>query len=431
MAKKLAIIGSGISGISAAYYLRELYDIDVYEKDDYVGGHTNTIAVNDGFNDFGIDTAFMVFNRQNYYFLSKMFDQLGVETNYHEGRYNFFDFDTGVNYGSDEIGLSDEEIRRRYPEEFIEVWSEAKRFFSESPKHFYEGNAYIPLEEYFEKHSYSAQFINSFVVQLCSACWSLPADKIGMMPASTLIGFFMNHGHQGLGGEKSVSWETVNGGSKQYIKKIEALLDKPVRINTAVTAIYSKGNKVAVEHSGKTEWYDEVLLATHADQALRLLKEPTEKQKRVLSLVKYNKSEVILHNDKRVLPEARSSWAGWNYGKVTLDGTHYPFLVYYMNEIQGLDAKQDYFVSIDSPLPIDESKIIRSFTMEHPIIDIEVYKAQDELYTINDEGNIYFSGTYFSIKRAGPDFAGFHESGISSAMDVVQKLRNKIEVQHN
>lgn len=426
--KKIAIVGSGISGISAAYYLNNSFDVHVYEKADYVGGHTNTVEVSEGGASYDVDTAFMVFNRDNYYNLTRMFDELGVTTLTHEGGYNFFDLGTGICYGTEELSLSEDEVVGRYPESFVRIWRQANRFFKEASRHFFEGKAYVPLREYFEAYGYSDDFIESFVVQLGSACWTLPTDKMGEMPASTLIGFFMNHGQGGLGGKK-VSWETVENGSKQYLDRIQAALRNPVQLNTEVQAVYPSDDKVAVVIDGQERLFDKVLIATHADQALRLLEIPTELQCQVLSKVRYNRSEVVLHTDTSVLPAERERWACWNYGCVTREGAAYPYLVYYMNEIHGFTANRDYLVSIDSPLPLDEGKVIERMIMEHPIIDMAVYRAQDELYALNGEGNIFFSGTYFSIKRAGPDFAGFHESGISSALEAVKCIKKQEGVQ--
>lgn len=366
----------------------------------------------------------MVFNRDNYYNLTRMLDELDVTTLTHEGGYNFFELDTGVQYGTEELSLGEDDVVGRYPESFVRIWREANRFFNEAPRHFYEGKTYIPLKEYFDTYGYTDDFIDSFVVQLGSACWSLPADKMSEMPASTLIGFFMNHGQSGLGGKK-VSWETIEHGSKQYLDRIQTVLRNPVTLNTEVQAVYPRDDKVAVVIDGQEKQFDKVLIATHADQALRLLEIPTDLQRRTLRKVHYNRCEVVLHTDTSVLPAERQRWASWNYGNVTRGGTVYPYLVYYMNKIHGFTANRDYLVSIDSPLQLDESKVIKRMTMEHPVIDMAVYRAQDELYTLNDEGNIFFSGTYFSIKRAGPDFAGFHESGISSALEAVKCIKKQ------
>jgi len=428
MTKTVAIIGSGISGISAAYYLNELFDVHVYEKSEFVGGHTNTITVNDGMSDYNVDTAFMVFNRDNYANLTSMFNDLGVSTLEHTGGFNFYDLSTNIQYGTEELNLSEEEISQRYDESFQSLWKEANRFFTEAPRHFFEGKTYIPLKEYLDQNNYSENFIQSYVVQLGSACWSLPYEQMGEMPASTLIGFFMNHGTSGLGGKK-VSWETVENGSRQYLLKIQALLRNPVNVNCTAENVYQKDNQVAVVINGEEKVFDYVLLATHADQAFKLLHAPTDIQRNTIGKINYNSSEVILHTDTQVLPKDASRWQSWNYGRVNKNGESVPFLVYHMNKIHGFTAKQNFLVSIDTPIEIDTSKIIRKMRMEHPIIDLELYKMQDDLYQLNNEGNVLFSGTYFSIKRAGPDFAGFHESGISSAMDAVKALKKREGIQ--
>ena len=294
--KKIAIIGSGISGISAAYYLNKNFDVHVYEKSGYVGGHTNTISVSDGECTYGVDTAFMVFNRDNYKNLTKLFNQLNVSTLQHQGGFNFYDLTTGLNYGTRELSKDENWVAQHLPGDFIEVWREANRFFNEAPRHFFEGKTYVPLKEYLLTYGYSERFIDSYVVQLGSACWSLPADKMAEMPASTLIGFFMNHGQSGLGGQL-VNWETVEHGSKQYLDKIQDVLRHPVRLNCKVQSVEKKGSFVAVTANGMEEIFDKVIIATHADQALDILHSPTPMQSRLLGKIKYNRSEVVLHTD--------------------------------------------------------------------------------------------------------------------------------------
>lgn len=422
--KSVAIIGSGISGISAAFYLNRQFEVHVFEKSAQAGGHTHTVKVDDGEQQFGVDTAFMVFNRDNYRKLTQMFDELAVTTCSHSGGFNFYDLDNGFQYGTDELSLSESQIQARYSPEFYRIWQQANRFFTEAPRHFFQGETYIPLKDYLAQHGYDQSFLQSYLVQLGSACWSLPYQQMAEMPASTLIGFFMNHGTSGLGGKK-VSWETVEHGSQQYLHRIEQQLAHPIRLNSTVQTVYPKGDKVAVVVDGKVELFDYALIATHADHAFRLLEQPTALQRQTLGQIRYNSSEIVLHTDVAVLPADPTRWQSWNYGRCTKNGEIVPFLVYHMNKIHGFEAKKNFLVSVDSPIPIDENKVISRMQMEHPIIDLALYQMQPDLYQLNAESNILFSGTYFSIKRAGPDFAGFHESGISSALDAVNLIKQR------
>jgi len=420
--ESLAIIGAGISGLGAAYYLRDQYDVHVFDKATWAGGHANSVTVTEGDRSYGIDTAFMVFNRGNYRELSRLFDNLGVNSCVHEGGYNFFDLDTGVQYGTLEMEMDRDTILAKYPESFISIWEQADRFYRESPRHFYEGKAFMSMKDYFREHGYSQDFIDSFVVQLCSACWSLPTDLIGDMPVSTLIGFFMNHGNSGLGGKK-VNWETVEGGSSRYVERIVASLPNGVNLRHEVTSVEPVGDKVRVVINGEAKLFDRVLLAMHADQSYRALRAPTALQTEILSKIRYNRCKVVLHTDTSILPPDSSRWSSWNYGRYVENGANKTYLVYCMNKVQGLQTEKDYLVSVDCERPIDPAKVIAEFEYEHPIIDMQVYRIQDRIHDLNDEGRIYFSGTYFSIRKAGPDFAGFHESGIQSAMEVVRRLQ--------
>lgn len=421
--KSIAIVGSGISGLSAAYYLRDTYDVHVFEKDSRPGGHANSVCIDEGNGPTGIDTAFMVFNRNNYVALGKLFDELGVKTKRHEGGYNFFDLDTGVQFGTREMEMTREQIVSVYPPEFVGIWEQADRFYRESPRHFFEGKAFVSLLDYFRENGYTEDFIQSFVVQLCSACWSLPSELIGEMPASTLIGFFMNHGNSGLGGKK-VSWETVDGGSSDYVRKLVATLPNGVNYNSYVSDVHELKGAVHIKVNGLPMRFDYVLLALHADQSFRSLSTPTEIQRQMLSGIRYNKCLVKLHTDTSILPADSGRWESWNYGSCVANGANPKYLVYHMNKIQGLDLKQHYLVSIDCNLPVCEDKLIAEFDYDHPIIDMQAYRIQNSIHKINDEGRIFFSGTYFSIKKAGPDFAGFHESGIQSSLEVVRRLKS-------
>lgn len=423
--KSIAIIGSGISGLSAAYYLKDVCDVHVFEKDARSGGHANSVPVDEGHGSTGIDTAFMVFNRNNYIGLSRLFDDLGVRTKSHEGGYNFFDLDSGVQFGTPEMEMTRDQIVSAYPPAFVSIWEQADRFYRESPRHFLEGKAFVSLKDYFRANGYTEDFIRSFVVQLCSACWSLPPELIGEMPASTLIGFFMNHGNSGLGG-KRVSWETVEGGSSEYVEKLVATLPNGVNHNAFVSDVHEVDGRVHVRVNGESRNFDYVLLALHADQSHAALTRPTGLQARMLGGMRYNRCVAKLHTDTSILPVDRSRWESWNYGVSAGNGANPCYLVYHMNKIQGLDLKQDYLVSIDCTLPVREDKLIAQFEYEHPVVDMHAYQIQDRIHELNDEGAIFFSGTYFSIRKAGPDFAGFHESGIQSALEVVRRVMDRV-----
>jgi predicted NAD/FAD-binding protein len=243
-------------------------------------------------------------------------------------------------------------------------------------------------------------------------------------PASTFISFFMTHDQGGLGG-KTVEWQTVKGGSSRYVEMVKDALKKPIRTEQEVVFIQKREDgKVTVKTTTDEEVYDKVVIATHADQALEILAEPTPLEKQILGCFKYNETAVTVHTDPVIMNPDRSKWQSWNYGQVTKEGKLYTYVTYYANKVHNFTAKKDYFVSLDTPpIAIDEDKIIRILKYRHPAYDMNTLEAQKQIYQLNETGPIYFSGTYFHIKKRGIDSYGFHESGIGCAVELVERLR--------
>lgn len=422
---RVAIVGAGVAGISAAYHLRERAHITVYEREDRLGGHANTVEVEDDGRILGIDTAFVVFNRPAYTNLCEFFDELGVEAVEHLGAFNFFDLDSGLEYGTKELGMTEEEVAARYSEEFLTIWREAARFHTEGRKDFVRKKADIPLGEYLDRGGYSQAFRNSYVILLCSAVWSIPAELIWEMPASTAIAFFMGHDEGGLGGRR-VDWRTVGGGSISYVRKALAAIGPEIRTSEPVTAIHQDADGVTVTTAQGSERYDYVVIGAHADEALAMLDNPTDRQQEVLSKVRYNSSSVILHTDPSVMSADRERWEAWNYGKVAVDGEERTYVAYYMNKLHGFTSDKDYFVTLDYPLEVDPATVIAEFPYTHPVIDIHVRDMQKNVYDVNEGTRVKLCGSYFHAKRHGVDQIGSHEAGYSSGMDVARQLISEL-----
>lgn len=422
---RVAVVGAGVSGVSAAYHLRDRARITLFDREDRIGGHANTVEVEENGRILGIDTAFVVFNRPAYTNLCEFFDELGVEAVEHKGAFNFFDLDTGLEYGTKELGLSEEEVAARYSEEFVTIWREARRFHTEGRKDFVRKKADIPLGEYLDRGGYSQAFRNSYVILLCSAVWSIPAELIWQMPASTAIAFFMGHDEGGLGG-RQVDWRTVGGGSISYVRKALAAIGPEVRTGEPVTALNQDEDGVTVTTARGTERFDYVIVGAHADQALAMLDNPTEHQREVLSKVRYNGSRVVLHTDPSVMPADRERWEAWNYGKIEVGGEDRTYVAYYMNKLHGFTAEKDYFVTLDYPLDVDPGTVIAEFPYTHPIIDIHVREMQKDIYDVNAGTRVKLCGAYFHAKRHGVDQIGSHEAGYSSGMEVAAQLISEL-----
>ncbi|MBD2203717.1 FAD-dependent oxidoreductase [Calothrix sp. FACHB-1219] len=422
--KKLAIIGSGISGTPIAYYLQDQYDIEVYEKSSRVGGHAHTLDLDEDGHRISLDTAFVVCNKPNYPNLMKFFADLGVETQNHLGGFNFYNLDSGMQFNSLDLELSLEEFQRQQPPELVACYHEAKRFFSEARSDFWEGKTRVSMQEYLDANNYSQGFRDNFVMLMGSAVWSIPTDLLMEFPASTFISFFMTHDQGGLGG-KTVEWETVKGGSSRYVEKVKDALKKPIKTQQEVISVKKRSDgKVIVKTKNDEAVFDKVVIATHADQALEILAEPTELEQKVLGCFKYNETAVTVHTDPVIMNPDRSKWQSWNYGQVVKEGQLYTYVTYYSNKVHSFEAKKDYFVSLDTPpMAIDQDKIIRVIKYRHPAYDMNTLEAQKQIYQLNETGPIYFSGTYFHIKKRGIDSYGFHESGIGCAVELVERLK--------
>ena len=420
--ERLAIIGSGISGTSAAYYLQDRYEIDIFEKSDRVGGHANTLDVVEGDKIISFDTAFVVCNRPNYPNLFKFFEDLDVPTQKHLGGFNFYNLDSKLQFNSDDFNLSSEEVEAKFGPDFSEIHCESDRFFSQSRKDFWAGKTRVSLKEYLDENQYSQAFRDNFVVLMGSAVWSIPAESLMDFPASTFISFFMTHDKGGLGG-RSVEWETVTGGSTRYVERVKSRLKRPIRIQEAVLSLTRDENGVVVETEKCTERYDKAIIATHADQALSLLAQPTELEESILGRFRYHTTNVTVHTDPVILNGDKTKWQSWNYGQVRQAGKLHTFVTYYANKVHNFEAEKDYFVSLDTPpLAIDPQKVIETIPYRHPEYDMGTIEAQKQIHRLNETGPIYFSGTYFHVKNRGIDSYGFHESGISSALAAVEKL---------
>jgi uncharacterized protein len=423
---RIAIVGAGPSGISAAYHLRDHARITIFEREDHPGGHANSVEVTENGQVLGLDTAFIVFNRRAYPCMCSVFDELGVEAKPHPGGFNFFDLDSGLEYGTDELELTEEEVSARYSPEFVSTWREIRRFHTEGRRDFVRKLTDVPLGEYLDRGGYSDEFRHSFLMLLCSAVWSVPPELIWEMPAATVIAFYIGHDEGGLGGRK-VDWRTVGGGSISYVRKAIAAIGPDLRTSEPVTSIRQDPDGVTITTATGTERFDYVVAATHADQTLVLLDNPTPRQREVLGTVRYNQTHVALHTDVSVLSPDRARWRAWNYGKVAVDGASAAYVVYYLNHLQDFTAEHDYFVTLDYPRDLRPDSVIAEFDYTHPIIDIAVRRMQQDIYQVNEQTRVKLAGSYFHSKELGPDQIGSHEaawaSGREAARQVIADLR--------
>jgi predicted NAD/FAD-binding protein len=424
---RIAVIGAGAAGLSAAYHLRADAAVTLFESAGRAGGHANTVEVDDPRGPVGLDTAFVVFNPPHYPRLTAFFEELGVESLPHRGGFTLFDLDAGFTIGTEEAELSPDELRARCTPDVADMLLEADRFYREAPRDCVRRRADMPLGEYLEKNGYSERFRYDFVVLIATAVWSVPPELIWEMPAATLITFYVAHGRGGIGG-RTVQWRTVRGGSIRYVRAAQAAITAAggrIHTGTPVTGVREEGDRVVVATGRGAEQFDYAVIATHADDALTLLERPDAGQ-RQLARIRYSDATVVLHTDPSVQPADRARWQSWNYGRKQVGGQTRTWVNYYLNHLQELDAERDYFVSLDCPLPIAAEHVIAEIRYRHPVLTMPVRRMQDSLHALNTGRRVKLCGSYFYSRSLGPDIIATHESAYDSGLAAAQACKNDI-----
>jgi predicted NAD/FAD-binding protein len=423
---RVAIVGAGVSGLAAAYQLRDAAEVTLFEREPRAGGHANTIAVDDPVGgEIGIDTGFIVCNGRTYPELMEFFGELGVETIDHRGGFNFFDTGSGLQFGSEELDLGQEEVRARYPEEFTRIWREARRFHRRGARDYVRGRTNVPLGQYLDDNGYSEEFKTSYVILLGSAVWSVPAELIWEMPASTVLGFFMSHDPGGLGG-REVEWRTVLDGSRSYVRRALEEIGGRLELGCPVRSVRQAGEGVEIVTDGGTEAFDACVVATHADEALTLVEDAPERAREMLARVRYSPAVATVHTDPSILPPDRDRWQSWNYGSAVRDGVQRTYVVWWMNHLQGFEASRDYFLTLDCPLPIAADAVIREIPYTHPVVTVDVREMQEDVYDACQGDRIKFCGSYFHSKRLGVDLIASHEAAFSSGTEAGRAVRREL-----
>jgi predicted NAD/FAD-binding protein len=391
---RIAVVGSGVSGLGAAYLLAQAHDVDVFERSGRPGGHANTV-VHDG---LGLDTGFLVHNARNYPLLCRLFAELGVAT--HESDMSFSVSCSGC--GLEYSGRRPFAQRRNAasPGFLRLVWEIGRWLRTARPE-----DEAQSLAEYLDVHGYSRRFRRHFLVPLTSALWSTAPGRALEFPAAYAIRFFDNHGMLGLG---RFRWRTVTGGSRRYVDAIAERLGPRLRVGHGVRSVRRQPDGVDLRVGDRVERFDRVVLATHADQALALLEDPTPHEERVLGAFAYTRNEAVLHTDSSFLPRAPAARASWNY-RLGDDGR--PTVTYHLNQLQALDSDRDYCVTLNQA--VAEEHVLGRFTYEHPLYTVATLRAQAELPRLAGE-RTHFAGAYFGN--------GFHEDGLASGLAVARAL---------
>lgn len=417
--EKIAIIGTGIAGMGCGHFLNPHFDIEFYEQNDYVGGHTNTVVVEEEGAEIPVDTGFIVFNHETYPNLVKLFNRLGVVTQPTNMSFSVQHLPSGLEYGSQHLFAR---LRNYVNPGFLRMLFQIKRFYVESEEVLVnEMFAEYSLADYMKEKKYSEDFIYKYIVPMSSALWSTPTDVTLQYPVRVLVQFFRNHGLLGI--DSQFQWYTVRGGSREYRDKLIRPFRERIQLGKAAAQIFTEGGAVRVVASdGSEKIFDKVIFACHADQALRLLSTPSEWESDTLRHFGYQKNVATLHTDATIMPSKKSLWSAWNYRVEQIGGETTATTIYDMNILQNVSQKRNYFVSINDPGRVNPASILRQIEYEHPVFTPATARAQSRLRELNKNGRRYFCGSYFRF--------GFHEDAFASAVDVCATIleRNPWEV---
>ncbi|MEP3245581.1 MAG: FAD-dependent oxidoreductase [Sneathiella sp.] len=407
---KIGIIGTGISGMSAAWLLSKSHDVTVFEKDDRVGGHSNTVDIAGT----GVDTGFIVYNEKNYPNLIALFDHLCVATQETDMSFGVSRDRGDFEYaGSDLFGMLAQKKNILRPRFWLMV-RDIMRFYKAANLLLESNNVPdITLGEYLKREGYSDSFQQDHLLPMGAAIWSTPVETMMDYPLEAFIRFCDNHGLLQLSDRPK--WRTVVGGSQRYISKLTNNFKDSISLNRGVAKVWQSGNKVCLEdRNGTTERFDHLVMACHADQSLKLLSDADAAEKKLLSAFSYQPNIAILHQDENYMPKNRKAWSSWNYLSETTSDTQDVCVTYWMNKLQHIKGDEDYFVTLNPIETPDESKIIRSFLYHHPLFNRDAIAAQRMLWNIQGKRNIWFCGSYFGH--------GFHEDGLQAGLAVAEAL---------
>ena len=412
--ERIAIIGSGISGLGCAHFLHQQHDITLFEAGSHIGGHTNTVAVQEGDHEVCMDTGFMVYNEVTYPHLTRLFKELNVPTKKTDMSFSVQHGPSGVEWNGGGFNTLFAQRKNLFNLRHWRFLMQLNRFNGEAVAALNEPQYQtMTLDEYVAARGYGQDFIDRYLVPMGGAVWSMPPDKMLQFPAITLLRFWHNHGFLGL--HTQHQWRTVDGGSREYVKRMIPPFADRIHLNTPVQSVGRMADHVEIttDRFG-TQRFDKVIMASHADQSLRLLADATDRERAVLSPFKYQANKTHLHTSAQFMPKTARCWAAWNYqSKALPSGGVSTTTHYWMNRLQGVSDKVNYFVSLNTDVPAD--RVCQEIDYEHPLFDLKAIAAQQEVPKLNATSErTYFVGAWTRY--------GFHEDGLLSAVNLCTQL---------
>lgn len=411
---KIAVIGSGISGLSAAYLLQHNHDITVFESEDSIGGHTATMDVNVHGRDYAVDTGFIVYNDWTYPNFIRLMEKLGVQSQPTEMSFSVSCELSGLEYGGTNLNSLFAQRRNIFSPSYLKMIKDILRFNQQAIQDLESGriDKTTTLGEYLKHNSYGATFANKYLIPMGSAIWSASTDSMFEFPLLFFVRFFKNHGL--LSVNNRPQWQVIKGGSREYLQPLTAGFKQSIRVNSPVSTISRDHDGVDVQLAdGRVERFDQVIIASHSDQALAMLADACTAEKEVLGAIPYQQNDVVLHTDESILPEKKLAWSSWNY-RLRSERQEQAVLTYNMNILQGIDAPVTFCVTLNATESIDASKILGQYNYSHPVFSLASVAAAERWSDINGVNRTWFCGAYWAN--------GFHEDGASSGIRVAKAL---------
>ena len=406
---KIAIVGSGIAGLTCAYLLARRHEITVFEADARIGGHTHTVPVTVDGREYSVDTGFIVFNDWTYPNFIRLLGQLGVTFKPTEMSFSVNDPDTGLEYNGNNLNSLFAQRSNLLSPGFWGMLRDILRFNKEARRDLAEQRiaADTTLDDYLKAGGYGERFILHYIVPMGAAIWSMPMAEMLNFPLQFFVRFFENHGLLSISNRPQ--WQVIEGGSSAYIAPLTASFKERIRLNCPVSRIDRDAHGVVIHSPAGIERFDKVVLACHSDQALRLLGNPDDKEREILGALPYADNEVVLHTDTRLLPTRKRAWASWNY-RLGGAGHTRAAVTYDMNILQGLQSGTTFCVSLNQSAGITPSKVLARFTYAHPQFSLAAVAAQQRWAEIDGAQHTHYCGAYWAN--------GFHEDGVVSALRV-------------
>ena len=413
---KIAVVGSGISGLSAAYYLSKKHKVDLFERENQFGGHANTLKVKYDLNkEIAVDIGFMVFNQKTYPNLINFFLENKIEIEKSDMSFSVSENGSDMEYCGKGISGIFSNKKNLLNIKFIKMFFEIINFYKKCEKIEIKKNDTKTLGEYLKDIKISNYFINYHIIPMVSAIWSMPPYEASQMPLTFFLSFFKNHGLFKL--KNRPQWYTVGNRSKTYVDKIVDKISGEHFKNYNISKVVRNDFGTKIYYGGENEFfdYDKVVIATHADEALNIIENPTIEEEKILKNFKYRENTAIIHFDDSIMPKNKKAWCSWN-SSMSKDNIEKTSVTYWLNKLQNLKIDKDIFLTINPFREIPKEKIFKKVKFTHPYYDSDALSNQQNLNKIQNKKNILFCGSYFGY--------GFHEDGIKSTIDMLKTLND-------